>query len=84
MSTTNKPIKTSSRPVRTLAILALGLVAMTGLVFVQGATSVKLGLDLRGGTSVTLQPRIAPGEEGSITNEAIDQAVAIIRQRVNS
>jgi preprotein translocase subunit SecD len=84
MSTTNKPIKTSSRPVRTLAILALGLVAMTGLVFVQDATSVKLGLDLRGGTSVTLQPRIAPGEEGTITNEAIDQAVAIIRQRVNS
>lgn len=57
---------------------------MTGLVFVQGSTSVKLGLDLRGGTSVTLQPRIAPGEEGTITNEAIDQAVAIIRQRVNS
>jgi preprotein translocase subunit SecD len=57
---------------------------MTGLVFIQGATSVKLGLDLRGGTSVTLQPRIAPGEEGTITNDAIDQAVAIIRQRVNS
>jgi preprotein translocase subunit SecD len=84
MSTINKPIKTTSRPVRTLAILALGLVATTGLVFIQGATSVKLGLDLRGGTSVTLQPRIAPGEEGTITNEAIDQAVAIIRQRVNS
>ena len=84
MSTINKPIKTTSRPVRTLAILVLGLVAMTGLVFIQGATSVKLGLDLRGGTSVTLQPRIAPGEEGTITNEAIDQAVAIIRQRVNS
>jgi preprotein translocase subunit SecD len=84
MSTINKPIKTTSRPVRTLAILALGLVAMTGLVFVQDAESVKLGLDLRGGTSVTLQPRIAPGEEGTITNEAIDQAVAIIRQRVNS
>jgi preprotein translocase subunit SecD len=84
MSTINKPIKTTSRPLRTLAILALGLVAMTGLVFVQDAKSVKLGLDLRGGTSVTLQPRIAPGEEGTITNEAIDQAVAIIRQRVNS
>ena len=84
MSTINKPIKTTSRPVRTLAILALGLVAMTGLVFIQDASSVKLGLDLRGGTSVTLQPRIAPGEEGTITNEAIDQAVAIIRQRVNS
>jgi preprotein translocase subunit SecD len=84
MSTINKPIKTTSRPVRTLAILALGLVAMTGLVFIQDAKSVKLGLDLRGGTSVTLQPRIAPGDEGTITNEAIDQAVAIIRQRVNS
>jgi len=84
MSTTNKPIKTTSHPVRALAILALGLVVMTGLVFIQGATSVKLGLDLRGGTSVTLQPRIAPGDEGTITNEAIDQAVAIIRQRVNS
>ena len=84
MSTTNKPIKTTSRPVRTLAILGLVLVAMAGLVFIQGATSVKLGLDLRGGTSVTLQPRIAPGEEGKVTNEAIDQAVAIIRQRVNS
>ena len=84
MSTTNKPIKTNSRPVRTLAILALILVAMAGLVFIQGATSVRLGLDLRGGTSVTLQPRIAPGDEGKVTSEAIDQAVSIIRQRVNS
>jgi preprotein translocase subunit SecD len=33
---------------------------------------------------VTLQPRIAPGENGKVTNEAIDQAVSIIRQRVNS
>ena len=84
MSTTTKPVKTSARPVRTLAILALVLIALTGLVFVQGATAVRLGLDLRGGTSVTLQPRIAPGENGKVTNEAIDQAVSIIRQRVNS
>lgn len=84
MSTTNKPVKTSSRPVRTLAILGLVLIAMTSLVFIQGSTSVRLGLDLRGGTSVTLQPRIAPGDEGKLTSEAIDQAVSIIRQRVNS
>jgi len=67
-----------------LAILALVLIALTGLAFVQSATAVRLGLDLRGGTSVTLQPRIAPGENGKVTNEAIDQAVSIIRQRVNS
>ena len=67
-----------------MAILALVLVAMASLVFIQGSTSVRLGLDLRGGTSVTLQPRIAPGDEGKVTSEAIDQAVSIIRQRVNS
>ena len=84
MSTTTKPVKTTARPARSLAILALVLIALTGLIFVQGATAVRLGLDLRGGTSVTLQPRIAPGENGKVTNEAIDQAVSIIRQRVNS
>jgi preprotein translocase subunit SecD len=57
---------------------------MVSLVFLQDSKSLQLGLDLRGGTSVTLQPRIAPGEEGSVTNEAIDQAVSIIRQRVDS
>jgi preprotein translocase subunit SecD len=84
MSTTNKPLKKDARNGRTLAILGLVLIAMTSLVFIQGATSVRLGLDLRGGTSVTLQPRIAPGDEGKVTSEAIDQAVSIIRQRVNS
>ena len=84
MSTTTKPVKTTSRPGRSLAILALVLIALTGLVFVQGATAVRLGLDLRGGTSVTLQPRLGSGENGKVTNEAIDQAVSIIRQRVNS
>jgi preprotein translocase subunit SecD len=57
---------------------------MVSLVFLQDSKSLQLGLDLRGGTSVTLQPRIAPGEEGSVTSEAIDQAVSIIRQRVDS
>ena len=84
MSTTIKPIKTSSRPGRSLAILGLILVSLVGLVFLQDTKSLQLGLDLRGGTSVTLQPRIAPGEEGSVTSEAIDQAVSIIRQRVDS
>ena len=69
---------------RTLAILGLILVSMVGLVFLQDSKSLQLGLDLRGGTSVTLQPRIAPGQEGSVTSEAIDQVVSIIRQRVDS
>jgi len=71
-------------PGRSIGILFIAIVALFAIAFVQGATSVKLGLDLRGGTSVTLQPRIAPGENGKVSAEAIDQAVAIIRQRVNS
>ena len=58
--------------------------ALTASIFIQGASQVRLGLDLRGGTSVVLQPRISAGQEGKVTNEAIDQAVSIIRQRVNS
>ena len=64
--------------------MAVVLVTLFALMLIQGATAVKLGLDLRGGTSVTLQPRLATGESGKVTNAAIDQAVSIIRQRVNS
>jgi preprotein translocase subunit SecD len=83
MSTPTKPVKTSSRPARALLLLAIIFVGLIGTVLIQGATSVRLGLDLRGGTSVTLQPR-ASNDSDKITSEAIDQAVAIIRQRVNS
>lgn len=84
MSTPTKPVKSTGRPARTLAILTGAFVLLIAAVFIQGATAVRLGLDLRGGTSVTLQPRIGAGETGKVTSEAIDQAVSIIRQRVNS
>ena len=74
----------TSRPGRSLTALLLILVALTASIFIQGAGQVRLGFDLRGGTSVVLQPRITVGQEGKVTNEAIDQAVSIIRQRVNS
>ena len=84
MSTPTKPIKSTGRPARTLAILTGAFVLLIAAVFIQGATAVRLGLDLRGGTSVTLQPRLGVGETGKVTSEAIDQAVSITRQRVNS
>jgi preprotein translocase subunit SecD len=80
----NKIANTQSRALRTITILLLSVVAFTGVAFAIGATTFKLGLDLQGGTSVTLQPRIEAGANGSVTSESIDQAVAIIRQRVNS
>ena len=83
MSTPNKSVKTTGRPARSLAILALILIGLLATALLQGATSVRLGLDLRGGTSVTLQPR-ASNDSNKITSESIDQAVSIIRSRVNS
>ena len=80
----NKIANTQSRALRTISIVLLTVLAFTGVAFILGATSFKLGLDLQGGTSVTLQPRIEAGQAGKVTSESIDQAVAIIRQRVNS
>ena len=77
----SKSIKSQAKPGRTLAILALILVFFSALALIQN-DKVKLGLDLRGGTSVTLQPRVAKG--GTVSSAAIAQAVAIIRQRVNA
>ena len=73
-----------ARPARTLTVTLLITAIFYGVAIVIGATSINLGLDLRGGTSVTLQPRLEAGQEGQVTPESIDQAVAIIRQRVNS
>ena len=83
MSTPTKNVKSSGRPARSLAFLAILLIGLLATALLQGATAVRLGLDLRGGTSVTLQPR-ASNDSNKITSEAIDQAVSIIRQRVNS
>ena len=83
MSTPNKTVKSPARSGRSLVILAVILLGLIVTAFVQGASSVRLGLDLRGGTSVTLQPR-ASNDANKITTEAVDQAVTIIRQRVNS
>jgi preprotein translocase subunit SecD len=80
----NKIAATQSRALRTISTLLLVIVGFSGIAVVMGATSFKLGLDLQGGTSVTLQPRVEVGATGSMTSESIDQAVAIIRQRVNS
>ena len=87
MSTNNQGATSGpkgQRPVRTLAILFLVLIIGAVSAVATKATKIHLGLDLRGGTSVTLQPRISEGTSGKETSASIDQAVSIIRQRVNS
>ncbi|MEU6426960.1 protein translocase subunit SecD [Microbispora sp. NPDC046973] len=61
-------------------LLALILV-MGATVALQKAFVPKFGLDLAGGTTVTLSPVTANGKAPS--QESLDRAVTIIRQRVN-
>lgn len=70
-------------PGRSLLVLLVLLVALGAWIVISGVHTPRLGLDLKGGTTVTLQPKLAPGEEGEITDEAIDEAVGIIQQRVD-
>ena len=73
----------SSKPVRLLVALAVLIIALATIAFWPGTdSSIKLGLDLQGGTQVILKPN--PVTEGtSITEEQLQQTVAIIRQRVD-
>src|SRR4051812_1381427 len=65
-----------------LGVLVGLFVVLYGLMFITGNTTPQLGLDLQGGTSVTLTPRLVEGG-GRPTSGSINKAVDIIRQRVN-
>jgi len=73
---------TASRPWRALIILAVIVVALYTIMIATGATTPRLGLDLRGGTSITLTARQTAGQ-GAITREKMDQATSIIQSRVS-
>ena len=75
---------TSRRPRTGISLLVLAVIsALTlGYLALAAVWTPKLGLDLRGGTSVTLIPR--SGVVGQqVSDTSVDQAVEIIRQRVN-
>nr|WP_275901887.1 protein translocase subunit SecD [Brevibacterium zhoupengii] len=61
--------------------LLLGIIA-AGVVWSDATTTPKLALDLEGGTSIILEPQVS--EDTDISKEQLDQAVSIIRQRVDS
>jgi len=78
----------TSRARRTLLWLtALVVVLVAGLAsavrFSDATWTPRLALDLAGGTEIVLTPEVAPGE-GEITDQTIADAIAIIRQRVDS
>jgi SecD/SecF fusion protein len=64
------------------ALIALVVVVLAGLV--AATQRPVLGLDLRGGTQLTLQVRDSPNGNLEATAETTDQVLAVMRQRVDA
>ncbi|MDN5813525.1 MAG: protein translocase subunit SecD [Arthrobacter sp.] len=77
------PIKHARRALLWLGvmILALSAVLISGVATQQSTFAPKLALDLEGGTQMILSPKVQGDQE--INQEQLEQAVKIIRQRVD-
>ncbi|MBG6083459.1 protein translocase subunit SecD [Zhihengliuella flava] len=82
MSSTS-PVRHARRALIWLCVLTVGLlgILIAGVSSGQAQTTPKLALDLEGGTQMILAPRVDGNE--SINDEQLQQAVEIIRQRVD-
>lgn len=67
-----------------LGVIIVGLFAINaaGVIWGNGSWTPKLALDLEGGTQIILAPKVETGQ--SVSQEQLDQAVSIIRQRVDA
>ncbi|MEV4862214.1 protein translocase subunit SecD [Streptomyces ossamyceticus] len=74
---------TQSKPGRALALILIAIVALTGGMFASGHTKPRLGIDLAGGTSITLTAINEPGQPNAINKTNMDTAVEIMNRRVN-
>ncbi|WP_345594733.1 protein translocase subunit SecD, partial [Streptomyces marokkonensis] len=72
-----------SRPGRSLALIVIAIVALTGGMFASGHTTPRLGIDLAGGTSITLRAVPEAGQESAINKSNMATAVEIMERRVN-
>ncbi|MGW1298017.1 protein translocase subunit SecD [Streptomyces sp. NPDC002533] len=77
------PSSGQGRPGRALALILIVMVALAGGMFLSGHTTPRLGIDLAGGTSITLEAQNQPGKPNAINQTNMDTAVGIIERRVN-
>jgi len=75
------------KAVRSLAwllaiVVILGVLLGAGKLFWGWGLKPQLGLDLQGGTEITLTPTLAHNQ--NVTQDELNQAVSIIRQRVDA
>lgn len=78
------PVRRAWRSLVWLLVFIVALIGVNagGVLWGGGSWAPKLALDLQGGTQIILTPQVNEGS--SVTPEQLNQAVAIIRQRVDS
>ncbi|MFD6889990.1 protein translocase subunit SecD [Streptomyces sp. NPDC059957] len=78
-----RPTGAQGRPGRSLAIILIAMVALTAGMFLTKQTTPRLGIDLAGGTSITLKAKSEPGKPDAINETNMNTAIGIIERRVN-
>lgn len=78
------PERVATRSIVWLGIITAALFALLGggVLWDTATWSPKLALDLEGGTQIILAPKLESGQ--TVTQEQLDQAVSIIRDRVDA
>jgi len=78
------PVKKAWRSLTWLGVLVVVLLGTltAGVLFSNATWLPKLALDLEGGTQIILSPQVENGQ--SVQQEQLDQAVSIIRQRIDA
>ncbi|MFF4081888.1 protein translocase subunit SecD [Streptomyces sp. NPDC001777] len=71
------------KPGRSLALILIAMVALIGGMFLADQPTPRLGIDLAGGTSITLEAKSEPGQESAVNKTNMDTAVQIMERRVN-
>lgn len=84
MAPRSTPVKKAWRSLTWLVVIVGGLIALNGagVLWSNGTWAPKLALDLEGGTQIILAPKLEGGKQ--VTPQQLDQAVSIIRQRIDA
>lgn len=79
------PVKKALRSLTWLLVIVAALTALNAgaVIWDKSSWAPKLALDLEGGTEIILSPQIADGQKQP-TADQLNQAVAIIRQRIDA
>ena len=77
------------RPVRSLVTLIVAMLAAVAALVIGNTTKgtplvPSLALDLQGGTQLILRPTATQADERAITEEDLNQAISIIRNRIDA